>query len=221
MYSRWLNFLSTKKIILASGSTQRIRLLTELNFKFDSIPSDFPENLEKTIPKEYVEKTCLGKFEEFAKTNSTLPFDILITADSIVEKNGKIFEKPKDELEVYDMFYQYSNSEVICYTSVIIGVFKRGDISKGENLNELLKSVKFTNKTEVYFDELDDNLIADYIKSGQCWGKAGGFSIQGIASTFIKGINGCYNNVVGFPVNQFLKELDLLLIDAYGVDAYK
>ncbi len=65
MYTRWLPILNKKKIILASGSAQRKKILTDLGLTFDISPSDFPENLEKTTPKEYLKQTSEKKFEYF------------------------------------------------------------------------------------------------------------------------------------------------------------
>jgi septum formation protein len=211
MYTRWLPLLNKSKIILASGSAQRQKFLSELGFIFEINPSDFPENLEKTNPKDYVKQTSEKKFEYFIEKNKELSFDILITADTIIEHNGIILEKPQDEKDVNEWLQKYSNDKVVCYTSVVVGVIRDGKV----------KSRQFINQTDVYFDDLDSEIISDYIKTGQYIGKAGGFSIQGLAKTFIKKIDGCYDNVVGFPVNDFIKNLLILLKEVYGQDGWK
>jgi septum formation protein len=211
MYTRWLPLLNKSKIILASGSAQRQKFLSELGFIFEINPSDFPENLEKTNPKDYVKQTSEKKFEYFIEKNKELSFDILITADTIIEHNGIILEKPQDEKDVNEWLQKYSNDKVVCYTSVVVGVIRDGKV----------KSRQFISQTDVYFDDLDSEIISDYIKTGQYIGKAGGFSIQGLAKTFIKKIDGCYDNVVGFPVNDFIKNLLILLKEVYGQDGWK
>jgi septum formation protein len=211
MYTRWLPLLNKSKIILASGSAQRKKILSDLGFTFEINPSDFPENLEKTTPKEYVKHTSEKKFEHFLEKNKNLSFDILITADTIIEHNGVILEKPECEKDVYEWFHKYSNDKVLCYTSVVIAILKDSKVF----------SRQFTTQTDVYFDYLDDDLISDYIKTEQYIGKAGGFSIQGLAKTFIKKIDGCYDNVVGFPVNEFIKNLISLLKEVYGEEGWK
>jgi septum formation protein len=135
----------------------------------------------------------------------------LITADTIIEHNGVILEKPECEKDVYKWFHKYSNDKVLCYTSVVIAILKDSQIFTRQ----------FTTQTDVYFDYLDDDLISDYIKTEQYIGKAGGFSIQGLAKTFIKKIDGCYDNVVGFPVNEFIKNLISLLKEVYGEEGWK
>jgi septum formation protein len=211
MFTRWLPLLNKSKIILASGSAQRQKILSELGFIFEINPSDFPENLGKTNPKDYVKQTSEKKFEYFIEKNKDLSFDILITADTIIEHNGIILEKPQDEKDVNEWFQKYSNDKVVCYTSVVVGVIRDGKV----------KSRQFINQTDVYFDDLDSEIISDYIKTGQYIGKAGGFSIQGLAKTFIKKIDGCYDNVVGFPVNDFIKNLLIVLKEVYGQDGWK
>jgi septum formation protein len=217
MYSRWLPMLNTKKIILASGSEQRIKCLKDLGIIFQSIPSDFPENLEKTNPKEYVEKTCSKKFEEFLFKFENLNYDILITGDTIVELNGVILEKPNNDEDARIWLKKYSNNNVLCHTSMVIGVIKRNE---NTNKNEVIKSIQFTTETIVYFDEITDEIVEDYIKTGEWLGKAGGFSIQASAKTFIRKIDGCYYNVVGFPIHDFTKNLIKLLTEVYGKNSY-
>lgn len=218
MYTRWLPLINSKKVILASGSAQRIKLLDGLGIKFESIPSDFPENLDKCSPKDYVEKTCAKKFEEFLNKYSspdTLKYDILITGDTIVVHDGVILEKPTDEKDINVWLMKYSNSLVVCYTSVVIGI-----IDSSSNKNQIIKSTQFTAETVVYFDEITEGMISDYLKNGDYMGKAGGFSIQGNAQTLIKKIDGCYYNVVGFPVYDFTSHLIKLLKAVYGENGW-
>lgn len=214
MYKRWIPLLQNKKVILASGSPRRIELLSGMGIDFTSKVSDFPEDLSKegVQPNAYVRETSLKKFEFFIQNNPTLDFDILITADTVVEFEGKILEKPKDADEVRQWFKLYSENKVRCYTCTVIGVIKKNE----DNTNQIVKSVDFTVQTDVYFDKLSDEVIEDYIKTGEPFGKAGGFAIQGDGKYLIKKIDGCFYNVIGFPVHEFAKHLDKLLSDYYG-----
>lgn len=216
MLLRWLNFLKDRKIILASGSKQRINLLKEMGLVFESKTSDFPENLEKTNPKDYVEKTSFKKFEEFLKHSKDLEIDILITADTIVEHEGKILEKPENKSDIYEWFEEYSKGMVICHTSVVIAIINNQNKSENLDKKEILNSIQFTNSTEVYFDEITKEMVSDYIETGEPFNKAGGFAIQGLGRVFIKKINGCYYNVVGFPIQEFAVRFTKLLEETYG-----
>ena len=198
MITRWLPFLNTKKIILASGSLQRKLILEDLGLQFQIKTSDFEENLEKTNSDEYVTNTCYKKLEKFIIDNKTLEIDIIIAADTIVEKNGKIYEKPRDKDEIMEWFSLFSNNYVICTTSVCIAIIK-----KDNDKNEIFKFTQFLTKSIVYFGDLSKDIILDYIDSGEPFNKAGGFAIQGLARTLIKKIDGCYYNVMGFPAYDF------------------
>jgi len=73
----------------------------------------------------------------------------------------------------------------------------------------------FVEKTEVYFSNLSNDSIEEYIKSGEPFDKAGGYGIQSQGGTFVEKINGCYFNVVGFPSHRFCIELLKLLPSEY------
>ena len=72
-------------------------------------------------------------------------------------------------------------------------------------------SSKMENKTfmkkQSYIYEISDEQIDHYIKTGEPMDKAGSYGIQGKAAVFIKGIEGDYYNVVGFPIARFLQEI--------------
>ena len=210
MYTRWLPFLKEKNIILGSGSPRRRELLTELGINFKVVKSEFPENLKKegVEPKKYVEETCLGKFNYFLEHQKVENCDILITADSIVEFNNKILEKPKSKEECKAWFMEYSGNKVIAYTYMVIGVIDKN--------RKCIAKRNFLSTTYVIFDKLSEKCIDDYINSDEPYDKAGGFGIQANAKSLIVGIEGDFYNVVGFPVNAFTKNLTSLLEEVYG-----
>jgi septum formation protein len=69
----------------------------------------------------------------------------------------------------------------------------------------------FYEKTQVTFGVLEDDDIRSYIKTGEPMDKAGAYGIQGRARCFIEHLSGCHNNVMGFPVQRFCKELRYLI----------
>ena len=70
---------------------------------------------------------------------------------------------------------------------------------------------ELVDKTEVEFYTLSDQMIKDYVKTGEAYGKAGCYGIQGSAATWIKKINGWYYSVWGFPLSQFwVKLIDMI-----------
>ena len=212
MITRWLSFLNEKKIILASGSLQRRVLLQDLGLKFEVKTSDFEENLEKSNPDDYVSQTCYKKLEKFLEDNKDLSLDMIITADTIIEKDGKIYEKPKNKEEIYEWFSIYSNNSVNCSTSTCIAIIKKDS----NGINRIFKYTQFITKTVVHFGELSQEIIQDYINSGEPFNKAGGFGIQGLGRTLIKKVEGCYFNVIGLPAYDFAYYFVKLLEDCYG-----
>ncbi len=71
----------------------------------------------------------------------------------------------------------------------------------------------FSETTHVQFASLSPETIAAYIATGEPFGKAGAYGIQGVAGSFVEGIQGCFYNVVGFPLHRFSSEV-VRLIDA-------
>ena len=71
----------------------------------------------------------------------------------------------------------------------------------------------FSETTEVEFAALSPELIAAYVATGEPFGKAGAYGIQGVAGSFVKRISGCYFNVVGLPLHRVSAELARLIKD--------
>ena len=67
-------------------------------------------------------------------------------------------------------------------------------------------------RTTVHFEKMDDETVRAYVESGEPFGKAGGYGIQGQAATFIKKIDGCYYSVWGFPLAAFSKKIREMLL---------
>eukprot|EP01065_Artemidia_motanka_P005263 TRINITY_DN12547_c0_g1_i2.p2 TRINITY_DN12547_c0_g1~~TRINITY_DN12547_c0_g1_i2.p2 ORF type:complete len:106 (+),score=21.62 TRINITY_DN12547_c0_g1_i2:389-706(+) len=69
--------------------------------------------------------------------------------------------------------------------------------------------------TTVHFDELSDATIEAYVASGEPMDKAGGYGIQGLAGSLVRGIEGDYYNAVGFPLNRFCAAVRRLVSDGH------
>lgn len=203
-----IEYLNSRNLIFGTTSQPRRKILTDLGIKFDPLGSKFEENLPKTNPIDYVHKTCNGKFEEILENNPNKEMDILITSDTIVVHNDKILEKPQNNEQIFDWFRSYSDNNVKVFTSVIIGFIAKNSEKNG---NLVVKKRQFLTETAINFSKIDDETIKSYIDSGEPFNKAGGFGIQGIGSILIKEIQGCYYNVVGFPVNNFFMNLKEML----------
>ncbi len=190
------------KIILASKSPRRKEILSNLNINFEVITADTDESSDITVPEKLVEELALrkaGAVKDMLISQGNFGEDcVIIGCDTVVSKDGKILGKPKDRKDAVLMLESLSDSE----HKVISGLA----VLKG---NDALISHEIT---RVYFDKLSDEEILSYVSTGESDDKAGAYGIQGLASKFIKGIEGCYFNVVGLPVNllyRTLKELNI------------
>lgn len=178
--------------ILASASPRREQLLKLLTEDFKIVPSSVEEILPKNIKKEKIP-------QYFAEQKATdigkkFPNDIVIGADTAVFANSKILGKPETANEAKSMLKMLSGKT----HKVITGcaVYKNG----------ICKS--FSEVTKVKFYKLTDAEIDNYIASGECFDKAGGYGIQSGGGLFVNTIKGDYFNVVGLPIaalSRFLK----------------
>ena len=191
------------KIYLASGSPRRKELLEQIGLKFEVKVSNFEETLDKSTMSatEYVAATANGKLQATLdllnwtdKTEKTM----VISADTIViDKDGKILEKPANKEEAYDMLANLSNSSSQVLTAV--------NILAPDN------SALFIESTTVHFAELSDDVIDAYIETKEPMDKAGGYGIQGLAGALIKSITGDYYNVVGLPLNGLTEQIAFII----------
>lgn len=182
------------KYILASASARREELLHRIIDDFEIKVSDFNEDSISfdgyNIP-EYVIKLAQGKVFNVEKTTNDKA--IIIGADTIVTLDNKILGKPKDEKDAFYMLRLLSGKTHRVYSAVVV---LNTDNSKIE---------KECIYTEVKFSELTDEDIKKYIKTKEPLDKAGSYGIQGVGGVFVEGINGCYYNVVGLPLNVLNK----------------
>ena len=176
-------------IILASGSPRRKQLLTQIGLKFQVVPSGIIEDNNLNLPPEaFVEHWGRKKANYVA---SDFPENIVIGADTIVVFNGKIFGKPKDKNESYTMLQKLSgkNHEVITGVALI---WKKREMD-----------ITFNVRTNVTFKEIPKDYISYYIENYNTLDKAGSYGIQDWFSVWVEKIDGCFYNVMGFPLSTF------------------
>lgn len=180
-----------KHIILASASPRRKEILELADLKFDIMPSNAQEITTKTAPNEVVMELASIKAKDIYKKSEKQ--SMIVGADTVVAYQGQILGKPTDEADAKRMLTMLSGQTHEVYTGVCI-------IEDG-------KTKTFYEETKVTFYEISDEQIDHYIKTGEPMDKAGSYGIQGKAAVFIKGIEGDYYNVVGFPIARFLQEI--------------
>jgi septum formation protein len=178
--------------------------------RFSIDKSDFAEDLghEKyETAAAYCEETARHKLEDVAQKiekKGVAPIGtILLGADTIVEVDGKILEKPRDFKEAYDMISRLSGSRHTVHTAVVI--FSNGNL-KSTSL-KLLPVASFVESTFVNFIPLSESDKLAYIETKEGFDKAGGYGIQGFGGQMVEKIDGCYFNVMGLPITSLSRKL--------------
>ncbi len=191
------------KLVLASKSITRKEIMNRLKLKYDVVTSELEEISNRTDPREYVEELSLIKAKEVS--NKVSSNDVLIiAADSIIYKDGKRYEKPKDIDEVISNLKELSKTKNQGITGVTI-------IDKSKDVVETFSCV-----TDVYFKAIDDKDIKWYIEHEDNLLKKAGYSLEGTMSLFVDKIDGDYYNVLGLPLGKIysvIKKLGYTLND--------
>ncbi len=182
-------------IILASESPRRRDLLSSVFGPIQIIRPSFQEELQVgEAPAKYVERNSFGKASSVAKPEGPGKW-IVIGADTIVVKEGRVLEKPKSQSDAYQMLQSLSGGS----HEVITGYCLLAPVGR-----PVIKHVV----TQVFFLKLSDALIHRYIDTHEPMDKAGGYGIQGLAASFVEKIEGSYTNVVGLPLAQLVRDLE-------------
>lgn len=183
-------------LILGSQSPRRKEVLSYFSIPFKQVSPNFDEDsiLFKGDPYDYIKQLSDGKATSLA---SLFPNNLLLTADTIVYKGGKIYGKPANESE----FYQYIRELEGQWHSVFTSLTLR-------NGPEVFQQ---TEETRVLLNNTNENQMKLYHNHLPWQDKAGGYMIQSTGSLIVKRIEGCYYNAMGFPVNT-LRDL-LMKVD--------
>ena len=150
--------------------------------------------------------------------------DLVIGSDTVVVNNNKILEKPSSAEHATEMLTSLSGSTHQVFSGVTLVYNRKTLLSSSPVLSSSDASsttfsedptvLTFYEVTDVSFLPLSPEMISGYIATKEPFDKAGGYGIQGIGGDFVKGINGCYYNVMGFPRSHFASVLHELLSGA-------
>jgi len=187
-------------LILASRSPRRKRLLRQIGLKFTVRPSDVREDvLDHEPPERNAKRIALTKAVQIAKD---LKIGIVIGADTIVVLGTRILGKPRTHAEARRMLRSLSGRMHTVYTA-----FALIDAATQKQTVQI-------EKTKVWFRTLSGREIAEYVASGSPMDKAGAYGIQDdYGAVFVERVEGCFYNVVGFPLTKFYKTLQKFLHD--------
>lgn len=173
-------------------------MLTQAGIEFETIVSTVEEVITKNIPSEVVEELAYQKAMDVAEQvlKNCDEECLVIGADTIVTIDGKIMGKPKDAADAEEMLQILQGKVHQVFTGV---TFVIGNKDKK-------KHIAFHEKTDVYFYPMSEEEVKGYVASGEPFGKAGSYGIQGKSAVYIEKINGDYNNVVGLPLAKVYQE---------------
>ncbi|KYG67669.1 septum formation inhibitor Maf [Bdellovibrio bacteriovorus] len=179
------------QLVLASESPRRRALLKEAGFNFDVVPSKVSEipnkNLNVNDQILDIARRKARAVYEVLKPGRTGPF-VILTADTEVIFGGAPLGKPSDKDDAYRILKLLSGHFHEVITAVCVMNSETG------------KEISQIETTQIYFKELTDKEIWDYINTGEPMDKAGAYGIQGGGGNFVQKIEGPFDNVVGLPM---------------------
>lgn len=185
------------RLILASSSPQRAKVLRDAGFAFDVVATHVDESrLTDESPRDYVRRVALSKARAAMKCVSG-PV-VIAACDTVIVVDGLILGKPASAADARETLRRLSGKTHDVLSGLAVIRFPGGT----ERIVE--------ETTHVTFAPLSNEEIEDYIATGEPFDKAGAYAIQGRAGKFVKRVEGDYFNVVGLPLPRLytiLREL--------------
>ena len=202
------------KIILASKSPRRREILENLGVEFEIMVSEADEESDEKDPARLVRELSLRKgravAERIIEENTFVNEDVyIISSDTVVATTeGEILGKPSDLEDAKRMLRLLEGKSHFVHSGIgIIKLSEDGEITEAAD----------TESTRVEFLPMSDGEIDFYVTHETVLDKAGAYAIQGIASAWIKKIDGDYFNVVGLPTCRMFG----LFGEAFGIEPKK
>jgi len=180
------------KIVLASSSPRRLKLLSDEGFEFRVVHPDIDENrLDREQPENYVCRLAEAKARAINNGDS-----LVIGADTVVVLDDEFLNKPTSELEARLILEKLSGRTHVVFTGISILCAGCGRVRTDYD------------STKVCFNVLTKAAILEYINTGEPLDKAGAYGIQGMGSFLVKEIDGELDTVIGFPLKLFRKMIE-------------
>lgn len=175
------------RVVLASASPRRSDLLTQLGVRFVVAPADIDETeLAGEDPLTYVLRLAIGKASAAAGQAGIAAGDMVIAADTTVDVDGEILAKPVDDHDARRMLGLLSGRTHTVHTGVAVRIGARTEAEVAT--------------TAVTMVDVDEARLQWYLATGEPFGKAGAYAIQGAGSVLVERIEGSVTNVVGLPL---------------------
>ena len=185
--------MQKRKIVLASRSPRRKKLLEQIGLEFEIVESNFDEDsINLADPIELVKFLALKKAEAVAKRYGDA---IIIGADSVVIFNGQALGKPKDANDAKRILRQLSGQENKGITGYAIIDTKNKRV------------VNSYSEATVKFRNLSDGEIDEYIATGEPLDMAGAYGLMDRGAILMESVVGNFYSIVGLPISEIYVEL--------------
>lgn len=183
------------RIVLASSSPRRSRLLDQIGLDHTVMPADVDESRRPDEPPgTYVERVARDKAMAI-----DAPDDVIVAADTAVVFEGQILGKPAHPQEARAMLQRLQGDRHEVFTCVAV--------RRGSSLESLV------DVTHVQMLPMTDDEIARYVADGEPMDKAGAYGLQGRGGVFVESISGSPFTVVGLPIHLLPRLLRRVEVD--------
>jgi len=190
-------------LILASASPRRKEILSTLGVDFTVHTADADETCPLTDPGARVEaialKKCLAVAAAMEVQGALCPDTVILASDTLVTLDGEFLGKPRDEADARRMLRSLQGRTHTVASG--LAIWRDGQTVTAHDL------------TGVTFASMSEAEIDAYLQTGESFGKAGAYAVQGHAARYIAGLEGDYFNVVGLPVRKLYETLQ----SAFGI----
>lgn len=184
-------------LLLASKSPRRHQILKDAGFDFEFVHIDADESFP-----DYLKKSEVCEFLAVHKANHFMGEygnRVLVTADTIVCLGDEVINKPLDAEDAFRMLRSLSGRMHEVFTGVCLKTAEKNHV--------------FHQRSEVFFHPLTDAEISYYIENFRPFDKAGAYGVQDwMGYMGVEKINGCFYNVMGFPIGKFYRELQQFMM---------
>ena len=193
-----LTFANTQ-MVLASGSPRRLELMRMMGFdprvRVSSV-DEVPDHGEDGTA--YTRRLCREKAEAVRHSLNDDDPHWILAADTVVERDGQILEKPHTTEHAFEMLCELRGCAHTVTTSFCW-------LHRGGHLSDV-----GTVTATVFFRDVEDTALRNYIQTGEPMDKAGAYGAQGIGAFLVERIDGSYHTIVGLPVGEVIESLTAL-----------
>jgi septum formation protein len=176
------------RFILASDSPRRRQLLREAGYDFRIVSPPWPEPSADDVGHAAAQFAQASSYFKARSVASLVRSSVILAADTVVTRGGRIFGKPTDRDHARDILLSLAGTTHEVITGVTVLEPRSG------------RRVIAMDRTEVTMRPMSPRELEEYLDSGEWRDKAGAYGIQDIGDRFIERIQGSFSNVVGLPM---------------------